>query len=134
VPVKVKMKRVDEDRYAYSIIYKLVSTIDDVMYVGCTTSGWLHRVFYYHTEKRELHHFNMIGWDNVRIVKLEDYPCDTRVQLLERQQYWIDKLKPSINIEAQLKAKRKKDIKAYYTGRSKKLIKMRVRKGKFTIY
>jgi hypothetical protein len=43
-------------------------------------------------------HLNGIGWDNVRIIKLEDYPCKDKPSLLSREQFWIDKLKPELNM------------------------------------
>lgn len=34
--------------------------------------------------------FNSIGWENVSISLVEDYPCQTKQELLERETYYID--------------------------------------------
>ena len=40
-----------------------------------------------------------VGRMNVRIILIEDYPCSNKNELLSREQYWIDKLKPDVNIK-----------------------------------
>lgn len=136
-----------EDRYSRSSIYKLVSSVDDKIYVGCTTSPNLRRVYYNHWEKNRIAHFNTIGWKCVQLVQLEWYPCADRFQLLSRHQYWINKLKPSLNPPAKVKArvrkrnktnkteepKKTEDIKLHH-GRRPKHIKMHIKRGTFIIY
>lgn len=41
---------------------------------------------------------NEIGWNNVKIILIESYPCDNREELIKREQYWIDQLHPLLNL------------------------------------
>ena len=37
------------------------------------------------------------GWDEWNCVPIEEFPCETRTQLLIRERHWVDTLKPSLN-------------------------------------
>ena len=92
----------DISRYQKGKVYKLVNTVDDLIYIG-STCLLLSGRFYTHKQaakKKPLpchHHFNAIGWDNVRIVLIENVVAADRDQLIQREQYYIDLLKPSLN-------------------------------------
>ena len=84
-------------------IYKLVNTTDDQIYVGSTVSP-LSKRFYQHKEKARIWstrlvyaHLVPIGWDNVRIILIENYQCASKEELRAREQYYIDFLRPSLN-------------------------------------
>ena len=95
----------DTSRYQRGKIYKLVNTVDDFIYIGSTCLPLAGR-FYNHkkeAKKKPLpchRHFNTIGWDNVRIVLIENVVAEDRNQLIQREQYYIDLLKPSLNKNA----------------------------------
>lgn len=38
-----------------------------------------------------------VGWENVSIVLVEEYPCENKMELERRERYWIDELQPSLN-------------------------------------
>jgi hypothetical protein len=95
----------DTSRYQRGKIYKMVNSVDDSIYVGSTCLALSSR-FYTH-KKHAKHkplpchkHFNTIGWDNVRIVLIENVVAENRDQLIKREQYYIDLLKPSLNKHA----------------------------------
>ena len=37
------------------------------------------------------------GWDNWTFIQLELYPCNSKPELVLREQYWFDILKPTLN-------------------------------------
>ena len=37
------------------------------------------------------------GWDNWTFIQLEESPCKSKQELLTRERYWFDLLKPSLN-------------------------------------
>ena len=37
------------------------------------------------------------GWENWRMVPLEEYPCENEIQATIREQYWINELKSDMN-------------------------------------
>ena len=89
-------------RYSRGKIYKLVNSVDDKIYVGSTCLS-LSKRFYEH-KKQARHkplpahiHLNTIGWDNVRIILIENVIAETKDQLLQREQHYIDLLNPSLN-------------------------------------
>jgi hypothetical protein len=84
-------------------IYKLVNSVDDEIYIG-STCGTLHlrkcrhkRDANRYPNRRVYEHFNRIGWENVRIILIEAFPCNNRGELLRREQYHIDLLQPELN-------------------------------------
>jgi hypothetical protein len=40
------------------------------------------------------------GWNNWKMIVLEEYPCEFYYQQVRREQYWIDKLKPELNMRS----------------------------------
>ena len=95
----------DTSRYQRGKIYKLVNSVDDFIYIGSTCLPLSGR-FYIHkkdAKRKPLpchRHFNTIGWDTVRIVLIENVVAEDRNQLIQREQYYIDLLKPSLNKHA----------------------------------
>ena len=88
--------------YANSKVYKLVSSIDNKIYIGSTTQLLCMRLAKHKDDAKNrpypVHkHFNTIGWDKVRIVLLETVTCFNKEQLIQREQHYIDLLKPSLN-------------------------------------
>jgi group I intron endonuclease len=91
------------DRYAKGKIYRLVNSVDNEFYVGSTCLDLAKR-FYYHkntakkqVERRVYKHLNEIGFENMSIVLIEEYPCENKMQLERRERHWIDELKPTLN-------------------------------------
>jgi len=37
------------------------------------------------------------GWDNWSLIKIEDYPCNDKIEATKREGYWIKELKSSLN-------------------------------------
>lgn len=91
-----------ENRYSKGKIYKLVNDVDDEIYVGSTCLTLAKR-FYEHKHSAKYkplrihHHLNEIGWDTVKIILVEEFSCENKMQLLQRERYWIDALKPTLN-------------------------------------
>ena len=84
-------------------IYKLVNTADSAIYIGSTVSP-LSKRFYGHKQdalkcpnQRVYAHLVPIGWENVRIILIENYTCSSKEELRAREQYYIDSLRPSLN-------------------------------------
>ena len=88
--------------YANGKVYKLINSVDGKIYIGSTTVSLSTRLAEHKsTAKRKPsfahRHFNTIGWDKVRIVLIETVTCINREQLIQREQHYIDLLKPSLN-------------------------------------
>ncbi len=80
------------DSIAY--IYKLYNTIDDIFYYGSTTSYIDVRLKQHiHDSKksnRKDHlHFNKIGWENVKIVCIEEFVYDYYSDILKKENQYI---------------------------------------------
>jgi hypothetical protein len=89
--------------YASGKIYKIVNTEDEEIYIG-STCGSLRLRKSTHKGKamtrpnRHVYsHLNNVGWDNVRLILIEDWPCENKQELLSREQYWIEQIRPSLN-------------------------------------
>lgn len=91
------------NKYSNGKIYRLVNNVDDEIYVGSTIQPLAKRKGGHQvTAKRKplqnvYSHLSKIGWENVEIVLIENYPCNSKDELERRERYWIDELKPSLN-------------------------------------
>lgn len=93
----------DDIKYAHGKIYKLINKLDNEMYVGSTCLELKNRLCCHkcfaktHQSQLVYKHLNAIGWQNVDIVLIEEYPCFNKTELEIREKYWIFQLKPSLN-------------------------------------
>ena len=105
-------------------IYQLVFGDRPERYVGSTTQELHQRLSGHRSTNASLKVKKLVdavGRMNVRIILIEDYPCSNKNELLSREQYWIDKLKPTLNInpayteydiiDEKIKQQREKEIK-----------------------
>jgi group I intron endonuclease len=89
--------------YSKGKVYKIFNDVDTEFYVGSTVKSLPKRKAQ-HKKKAEVapdrkiyKHLQAIGWDNVKIELIENYPCVSKAELLEREKYYIELLKPSLN-------------------------------------
>ncbi len=84
--------------YKKSKIYKLVSNHTDKIYVGATTN-FLHtrkgqHISNYKRWKKGRSNctsYEIVKYDDCKIILIEEYPCDSKIQLSARERYWIEK-------------------------------------------
>jgi len=85
--------------------YKLVSKIDgELLYVGSSTKLYLcqrmgdHRTAARSGETSKIYRrMREIGIENVDIILIENYPCESKDELRAREDYLIHELKPTCN-------------------------------------
>jgi len=109
--------------YDKCCIYKIISKDINIteVYVGHTID--FERILKFHRQKsnkRSYKLYNCIrfygGWENFEIIKIEDYPCNSKQEAKIRQQYWITELKAELNIinaSMETKNDRKENKKNY---------------------
>jgi group I intron endonuclease len=93
------------NRYENGKIYKLVNNVDEKIYVGSTCLPLAKRLYRHKNDaKREKRcntpaykHLNEIGWENVEIILVEEFPTLNKYNLEKRERYWIDTLHPELN-------------------------------------
>ena len=90
------------NKYNFGKIYKLVSNKSDDIYVGSTclplqTRLWRHITQSKRTINKLYSEMSRLGLGGFKIELIEAYPCNDNVELLEREAYWINELKPSLN-------------------------------------
>jgi hypothetical protein len=91
------------NRYHNGKIYKLVNTVDNRIYIGSSASELSKRLYEHksmackYPERKVYKELNTIGWENVRIIQIEAFRCETKNELLAREQYHMDLLKPDLN-------------------------------------
>ena len=92
-----------ESKYRNGKIYMLQRNGDENFYIGSTihklATRFSKHVKHSASPKRKCpvhRHFGR-GLVDVDITLIENYPCATKEELLQREQLWIDKLKPTLN-------------------------------------
>lgn len=88
--------------YKLGKIYKLVSNNTKDIYIGSTCYKYLskrlcnhrhHRRQYLEGKRKyDLTASNILKYDDCQIILIEDYPCDSKDQLLKRERHWIESL------------------------------------------
>ena len=102
--------------YLNGRIYQLIFGDLPDRYIGSTTQP-LHKRLNSHKSKcvsqtvKDL--ITKVGIQNVTIRLIETYPCSSKDALLSREQYWIDKLQPDVNVN---RARSKKKDSKYFEG------------------
>ena len=102
-------KRYTPQNYSNSIIYKIVCNDSSIIdcYVGSTIkfkSRESQHKGYCNYETRKQYNYKLYsfirengGWENWTMIEIEKYPCETKMDLLAREKYYYDMLKPTLN-------------------------------------
>lgn len=92
--------------FKQSKIYKITNDLNDKIYVGSTIYKYLsqrmnvHRMMAKAKSQRHSLLYNFMrdsGLEHFKIELLENYECDNREQLNQREQIWHKKLNPQLN-------------------------------------
>jgi hypothetical protein len=77
-------------------IYKIVNNIDNMLYIGSTTTKLCQRMNVHRCKTRYNNNINLynhmrkLGVDNFKIVLIEEYSCSNKDQLLRRERYILE--------------------------------------------
>jgi group I intron endonuclease len=88
------------NRYSKGKIYRLICENEE--YIGSTCDTLSKRLHRHKNEAKRTgskvyRHINDKGWDNANMVLLEEYPCNSKLELERRERYWIEERLPSLN-------------------------------------
>lgn len=120
--------------YGNGKIYKIISSHTNKIYIGSTAKKYLSERMYEH--RKELRHYEMgirpwktTSWDiikynDAKIILIEKWPCTCREELLQREQYWQDQNKDiCINKLRAYGTNRKISDEKYYINNYNKMLK-----------
>ena len=89
--------------YQKCIIYKLICDEEPTfLYIGHTTN-WnrrkaLHKSSSLNDTRKVYQQIRELGgWENIKMIWIEDYPCNNKREAGAREQHWMDTLKPNMN-------------------------------------
>lgn len=103
--------------YANTIIYKLCCKNPEIKdeYIGSTTNiskrKQQHKTSCNNPNVKDYNYkvYQFIrengGWENWSMVMVEDYKCENKLQACQRERYWIETLKSSLNTVIPLRTK-----------------------------
>ena len=86
----------ENNRYNNGKVYKLVDQLNGYFYIGSTCDTLVKRFYQHkhtavrHPERKVYKHFSTVGWDNVKIVLLEEHFLDNKEQLLREENKVIE--------------------------------------------
>lgn len=97
-------------KYDHGKIYKLTNDMNGDTYIGSTTDpitkrlkGHIGYVRHRLTDERKLYSvMREVGEHHFKIELIEEYPCSSRKELLLREEYYINQLKPTLNSRTKL--------------------------------
>lgn len=85
--------------YSKAKIYKIVSDVDDEVYIGATCGSLAHRMSVHRATSRNkperclyAHVDALGGWQHFSIILVEDFPCERKEQLSARERYWVEEM------------------------------------------
>ena len=113
--------------YSQSIIYKIVSNNPEIkeLYIGSTTNfsrrKCQHKTSCNNIKSKE-YNFNVYqfirdngDWCNWSMILIEEYKCNSSMELLKRERYWIETLKATLNNNVPFRSsKEKKEYRQHY--------------------
>ena len=114
------------DRYQNGKIYKLVNSIDNKIYVGSTCLTLTKRKHHHKAtsikfpNRAVYFHIIQIGWENIDIVLIENFPCQSKNELHRRERFFFDELKPELNYQVPTRTQ-----KEYYDENKKEIKEIR---------
>lgn len=116
--------------YSKGKIYKIVNDVNDKIYIGSTTRSLDERKWEHHSDSRyksnKLYNdIRNICLSHFEIELIEEYSCDSRKKLLDRERYWIcklDTIKSGYNSELPGTTKKQSD-KNYRENNKEKIAK-----------
>ena len=119
----------ENNRYNNGKIYKLVDQENGYFYIGSTCDTLVKRLYHHkhtatrHPERKVYKYFNNYGWDNVKIILIEEHYLDNKEQLLREENKIIEmylqdekclnSVRPIVSIEEKLEHQRKLNKKYY---------------------
>ena len=119
--------KMENNRYNNSKVYKLINTVDDTFYIGSTTTSLSKRLSFHKTSaktkiKRNFKiyiHLNKIGFENIKIILINEFYLDNRDQLLRVENEYIEMYKNDPNCLNSIRAfstdeQKKEQIKQYH--------------------
>ena len=87
--------------YSKGKIYKIICNITEEIYIGSTCVSLSQRLAGHKNNykkwkngknKKKTNSFDIIDRNNYSIILLEDYPCNNKEKLLQKEREWIEKL------------------------------------------
>ena len=128
------MKPPTTDKYINGKIYSLISS-DNYYYIGSTASELNLRLSNHkylskkYPNRYVYKHINTVGWNNVKIELIEEYPCNSKKELNEREDYFIKQAKDmndtfclNLNRAYVSKNERKENVKEYYENNKENIL------------
>jgi len=88
-------------RYKKGKVYQLIFEGLQERYIGSTCQPLKDRLSQHKSKgvnPKVQDLINTVGKQNVKIRLIESYPCGSKDELLQREQYWVDKLEPRLNV------------------------------------
>jgi len=86
-----------QSKYRTGKIYAICSNKTDDIYIGSTIRSLPQRFGGHTLKKTKCTSQQIIDYKDAYIVLIENYPCETQQQLLERELYWINNMPTCIN-------------------------------------
>lgn len=83
--------------YSKGKIYKIISNLTDKAYFGSTTNNYLSNRLAKHMwdfkNNCHLTSFEILKFNDAKIILIENFPCSSKDELRQREQFWIDQNK-----------------------------------------
>jgi hypothetical protein len=114
--------------YATGKIYKITSPNTDKIYIGSTTTSLHRRMInhkHYYKHQKENSSKHMFDSGDPQIELIEEYPCDSKKELLLREQYYMDLYKHCICNDRPAVGDKKAYWRAYSKSERGKAIKQK---------
>ena len=96
--IKDEKIKPDFNRYNNAKVYKLISDVDECFFIDstCTSLAKILRVHKAVSKKKVYTHFNIIDWEHVKIILINEYYLDNKEQMLREEDIYIKCIKMTI--------------------------------------
>jgi hypothetical protein len=119
------------NRYENGKIYKIVCNKTGLVYIGSTCLTLCKRLYKHKQHYKEwlnkkycyVSSFKIIENNDYDIILIEEYPCDNKMLLRQRERYWIDNIDCVNIVKSFVSIEEKKENNKIYNDNNKDIIK-----------
>ena len=117
--------------YKNGKIYKLVSDNTNNIYIGSTCNKLCKRLYHHRWDAKnhQISSSKLFIYDDIKIILIEDYPCERKEQLLSRERYWIE-INKDLVINKNIPSRSSKEYKSTDTYKNYRNLKNKCECGK----
>jgi hypothetical protein len=125
--------------YNHGKIYTIVNSENHDFFIGHTVVSLKTRLSHHRNLTKQglytklFKHIQEVGVKNLRIELIEEYPCPSRAELVKRENYWINLLKPTLNMDPNELKHTAQNLKNFLRTKQERIVRFNIVQDTFVL-